>query len=53
MSAKEPQERDHQKKRRSTPYPQCTEVCTVTEVWGPEECELICPEKFKGAADDV
>lgn len=32
---------------RSTPYPRCVAGCTVTEAWGPDECKIICPEKFE------
>lgn len=34
-------------KRRETPYPQCVAICPVTETWGPDECKIICPEKFE------
>jgi len=43
---KEAIERELQKERRTVPYPRCTEICTVTEVWGEDECRLICPQKF-------
>ncbi|HBA86005.1 MAG TPA: hypothetical protein DCZ95_18120 [Verrucomicrobia bacterium] len=39
-------ERELQKERRTVPYPKCTEICSVTEVWGEDECRLICPQKF-------
>jgi hypothetical protein len=34
--------------RRETPYPECTGICPVTDAFGPDECRVICPGKFKG-----
>ena len=36
------------KKRRETPYPECTAICPVTNAFGPGECRVICPGKFEG-----
>jgi hypothetical protein len=36
------------RRRRETPYPECTGICPVTDAFGPEECRVICPGKFNG-----
>jgi hypothetical protein len=47
MQPEESKEREMQKLRRETPYPQCVEICDAPKLWGADVCQaVICPQKF-------
>jgi len=47
MQSEESKEREMQKLRRETPYPQCMEICDAPSTWGADVCQdVICPQKF-------